>query len=63
MITQDIHVITDPDICVSKGRARDPGFAVPAGLVMVALEPVELLDHHAAGRERVRLLVLVERSL
>ncbi|HMD64757.1 MAG TPA: hypothetical protein VKF83_12410 [Stellaceae bacterium] len=24
---------------------------------MVSLEPVELLDHHGAGRERVRVLV------
>ena len=40
----------------SKARARGRSSAVAANLLMVSLEPVELLDHHPAGRKDVRTL-------
>src|SRR5215472_3100387 len=37
-------------------RARGPGSTAHTGLLMVALEPVNLLDYDSAGRKRVRIL-------
>jgi hypothetical protein len=41
----------------SKARARGRGSAAAANLLRVSLEPLESLDHHPAGRKRVRILV------
>jgi hypothetical protein len=43
-------------VIASKARARGRSSAVAANLLMVSLEPVELLDHHPAGRKGVRIL-------
>src|SRR5215831_876644 len=41
----------------SETRDRRPGLAVSANLLMVPLEPLELLDHHPAGRKSVGIFV------